>query len=236
MKRLMNEAGTMFEDEDEISACFVDYFENLFRSNLGGETDPVVNLVEPMVSEDMAAMLAAPFRRDEVTFALSQMHPNKAPGPDGMNALFYQSFWNIIGEDVIDKVMLFLNNIDDVGDVNQTHIVLIPKKQHCESPVDFHPISLCSVLYKLVSKVLANRMKNVLPGVIHESQSGFVPGRLITDNVLVAYECFHFLRKKNTGKKGYLGLKLEMSEAYDRVEWGFLEKMMIKLGFPSGYV
>ncbi|XP_048498315.1 uncharacterized protein LOC104897505 [Beta vulgaris subsp. vulgaris] len=233
---IKNEAGTIFEDEDEIADCFADYFDNLFRSNLGGETDPVVNLVENMVSDDMAAMLAAPFRRDEVLFALSQMHPNKAPGPDGMNALFYQSFWNIIGEDVIDKVLLFLNNIDDIGAVNHTHLVLIPKKQHCESPVDFRPISLCNVLYKLVSKVLANRMKNVLPDVIHESQSSFVPGRLITDNVLVAYECFHFLRKKKTGKKGFLGLKLDMSKAYDRVEWRFLEKMMLKLGFPRGYV
>lgn len=72
--------------------------------------------------------------------------------------------------------------------------------------------------------------------VIHESQSGFVPGHLITDNVLVAYECFHYLRKNKTGKKGYMGLKLEMSKAYDRVEWDFIEKMMEKMGFPSSYV
>ena len=211
------------------------YFENLFTSNGLGDMDPVLNLVEPKINSDMAAELAAPFRREEVILALSQMHPNKSPGPDGMNALFYQSFWNFIGEDVVDKIMLFLNNVEDISAINQTHLVLIPKKKHCESPVDFRPISLCNVMYKLVSKVLANRLKKVLPDVIHESHSGFVPGRLITDNVLVAYECFHYLRKKKKGKKGYLGLKLDMSKAYDRVEWSFVENMMRKLGFPECY-
>ena len=67
--------------------------------------------------------------------------------------------------------------------------------------------------YKIIFKVLANRIKRVLPSIIHESQSGFVPGQYITDNILVAYECFHFLRKKTRGKEGYMGLKLDMSKA-----------------------
>ena len=234
--RIKDLMGTWYEEEDDIAECFASYFENLFTSNQVGDMAPVVDLVEPKINAEMGQQLAAPFRREEVIQALSQMHPNKAPGPDGMNALFFQSFWGIIGEDVVDKIMLFLNNGEDIRAVNQTHIVLIPKKKNCETPVDYRPISLCNVMYKLVSKVLANRMKQVLPDVIHESQSGFVPGRLITDNVLVAYECFHYLRKKKKGKKGYLGLKLDMSKAYDRVEWSFVEKMMDKLGFPANYV
>lgn len=232
---IKNAAGDVFEEEEDIMECFVDYFNHLFTSTNNCDMDPVLDLVDPLVDDRMKEMLAAPYRREEVSLALSQMHPNKAPGPDGMNALFYQTFWETIGEDVTDKILNFLNGVDDIGAVNQTHIVLIPKKKHGESPVDYRPISLCNVIYKLASKVLANRMKQVLPMVIHESQSGFVPGRLITDNVLVAYECFHFLRKKKKGKKGYLGLKLDMSKAYDRVEWCFLEKMMLKIGFPESY-
>lgn len=77
----------------------------------------------------------------------------------------------------------------------------------------------------------------MLPLIIDESQSGFVPGRLITDNILVAYECFHYLRKKKTGKEGFLGIKLDMSKAYNRVEWFFfLEKMMLKLNLPDCFV
>lgn len=83
---------------------------------------------------------------------------------------------------------------------------------------------------------VANRLTKVLSMVIHESQSGFVPGRLIIDNILVAYECFHYLRKKKKGKMGYLGLKLDMSKAYDRVKWSFLEQMMVPLGFPGSFI
>ena len=149
---------------------------------------------------------------------------------------FIKKYWPIIGDNVIEKVLSFLNYGSEVGDVNHTHIVLIPKKKVCETPTDFRPISLCNVIYKLISKVLASRMKKSLPDVIHESQSGFVPGRLITDNIWVAYEYFHYPRKKKTGRTRYMGLKMDMSKAYDRVEWVFLEKMMLKMGFPSHYV
>lgn len=154
VQRLKDAAGNYFDDNDEITKCFTSYFDNLFSSNLAGEVGPVLVLVAPMVGDEMVAMLDAPFRREEVTLALSQMHPNKALGPDGMNALFYQTFWSIIREDVIDKIMSFLNNMEDIGNVNKTHIVLILKKQHCESPVDFRPISLCNVIYKLSQKSL----------------------------------------------------------------------------------
>ena len=233
---MRDEAGTWFDEEEEITECFVSYFETLFGSDNNCDVTPVIELVKPLVNGTMKDMLAAPFSGDEVKKAIAQMHQNKAPEPDEMNALFYQTFWETIGEDVTRKVLNFLNGVDNIGEVNQTHIVLIPKKKHCESPGDFRPISLCNVIYKIVVKVLANRLKEVLPMIIHESQSGFVPGRLIMDNVLVAYECFHYLRKKKTGKKGYLGLKLDMSKAYDRVDWNFLEKMMTKLGFPTSFI
>ena len=84
--------------------------------------------------------------------------------------------------------------------------------------------------------MLANRLKQILPSVISTTQSAFVPGRLITDNVLVAYELLHTMHSKKKGKKGSLALKLDISKAYDRVEWPFLKGIMTKLGFPDVWI
>ena len=108
--------------------------------------------------------------------------------------------------------------------------------QNPESVKDFRPISLCNVLYKIIAKVLANRLKKILPHIISESQSAFVPGRLISDNILIAFETLHHMKNMKGNKQGYMALKLDMSKAYDRVEWAFLERIMLKMGFSESWV
>ena len=114
---------------------------------------------------------------------------------------------------------------------NEATVVLIPKVKNPNKMKDLRPISLCNVLYKIVSKVLANRLKLILSEIIAPNQSAFVPGRLITDNILLAYEVTHYVQNKRSGSQGYAALKLDMSKAYDRVEWQFLNRMMLRMGF-----
>ncbi|KAL0442405.1 UNVERIFIED_CONTAM: hypothetical protein Slati_1963200 [Sesamum latifolium] len=121
-------------------------------------------------------------------------------------------------------------------DFNATHIVLIPKCKCPEHLSQFRPISLCNVVYKIASKTIANRLKVFLDKIISPVQSAFVPGRLISDNILLAFEINHFLNTKSKGKQGWMALKLDVSKAYDKVEWSFLERVMSKLGFPPSFV
>lgn len=102
--------------------------------------------------------------------------------------------------------------------MNHTFITLILKKKTPEKVTDYRYISLCNVLYKIIAKVLVNRLKLILPHVISSTQSAFVLVRLIIDNVIVAYELMHFFRQKKTRKEGFMSLKLDISKTYDRVE------------------
>lgn len=116
---------------------------------------------------------------------------------------------------------------------NDTQIVLGSNMKNPKRVTNYRPISLCNSVYKLASKTLANRLKKILPTIIKDSQSAFVHGRLITNNVLVAFDTMHHINQKNSGKIRDMALKLDMSKTYDRVEWVFLDKIMENLGFSS---
>ena len=180
--------------------------------------DECLDAVPCKVTPDMQNILSSEFNADEIKVALFQMGPAKAPGLDGVNALFYQNFWHIVGDIVIAAVLDYLNSRIMVLEINHTNIVLILNVKNPEKMTDFRPISLCNVMYKIISKVLANRLKRVLPHIISSTQSAFVPGRLITDNILVAYETLHAMHGRKKAKKGSLALKLDINKAYDRVE------------------
>ena len=119
---------------------------------------------------------------------------------------------------------------------NETIIVLIPKVQNPDRLKDLRPISLCNIINKIVAKTVACRLKTVLADIISFSQSTFVPGRLITDNILAAYELTHYMHRRKGGRDGIAAVKLDMSKAYDRVEWEFLEGIMLKMGFSVSWV
>jgi hypothetical protein len=131
-----------------------------------------------------------------------------------------------VGSEVCRAVLHFLNESKMEEKINVTHSALIPKKTIPSYVSDFMLISLCNVIYKLISKVLVNRLKIILPHVISANQSAFILDRLISDNIVAAYETLHFMHTKMWSKVGYMGIKLDMSKMYDRVEWVFLEVVM----------
>ncbi|XP_020153203.1 uncharacterized protein [Aegilops tauschii subsp. strangulata] len=177
--------------------------------------EQVLATVPRKVTPDMNLALNAPYSQEEVKNALFQMFPTKAPGPDGFPAHFFQRHWEICKDEVTNVVLKIVEGNESAESINETVLVLTPK---------------------IASKVIANRLKVVLPDIISEEQSAFVPGRLITDNIITAYECLHFMKRNKAKKHQSCALKLDMMKAYDRLEWPYLRAIMLKLGFTNRWV
>jgi ribonuclease HI len=236
IKRIEDEEGRVWKKTKEISVAFTSFYQNLFSAGEVEGVEQCLEGLEARVSGEMNTNLLREFVAEEVDYALKQMHPLKSPGPDGFSACFYQRSWSTVRMEVCKAVLDFLNHDRFDNSINSTNIVLIPKKKSPSQITDYRPISLCNVIYKLIAKVLANRMKQVLVQIISPTQSAFLPGRLITDNVLVAFEALHTMDARMKGRQGFMALKLDMSKVYDRVEWEFLEAIMLKLGFAERWV
>ena len=158
--------GGLATKPEDIEVVATEYYKQLFSVQEQLEPDLVVEHVPARVTEAMNDQLTRPYTTDEVERALRLMKPNKAPGPDGFTAGFYQLHWDLLGNDVIRAVLDFLNGGVLSDDINQTTIVLIPKTRNPQEMKEYRLISLCNVLYKICSKVLALRLRECLDEIV----------------------------------------------------------------------
>ncbi|KAL5560150.1 hypothetical protein UlMin_036361 [Ulmus minor] len=235
---LCDSNGCWQDDIGVVSGVIQHYFNNIFQSNCPtmDQINLVTDSIPTRVSPEMKNCLLKPFTEDDVKAAVFGMSRTKAPGFDGMPALFFKKYWQFVGQDVIRTCLGLLNSNCNVGMLNKTIISLIPKVDRPKTMKYFRPISLCYVLYKIISKCLANRLKVFLDDLISENQSAFVGGRLIHDNIIAGYEGIHLMKKGRLGNGKKMALKLDMSKAFDRVEWKFIEVVMFKLGFAESWI
>ncbi|KAL0461310.1 UNVERIFIED_CONTAM: putative mitochondrial protein [Sesamum latifolium] len=212
ISRLKDPVGVWRDKEEDIQTILLKHFRSIFASSrpLVEHIDEVVSSVPTRITPEMNSKLALPFTPAEVKQAT-------------------------FGSDVTKSVIRILNEHVLIHKMNYTHVVLIPKVNSPEVVSELRPISLCNVV-KIASKCIANRLKDIMDAIVSPSQSAFIPGRLITDNVLLAFEQNHFLKVSSRAKQGFVALKLDMSKAYDRVEWSFLRRVLLRLGFESGFV
>lgn len=167
----------------------------------------------------------------EIKDALFSIHPGKAPGPDGFSACFFQSNWNVVGDDMIKEVQAFFQSGCMPRTINEIHIRLIPKITSPKRVSDYRPIALCNVSYKIISKLLARRLQPLLGALITETQFAFVPKRTISDNVLITHELLHYLKTSKAKKHFYMVVKTDMSKVYDRMEWDITKAAILRFGF-----
>ncbi|EAZ45614.1 hypothetical protein OsJ_30281 [Oryza sativa Japonica Group] len=187
ISKLRGPDGTVYSATKDLENLATDYFNDMFTA------DPTVD-------------------HSRVTRLFQQ----KAHGPDGFPARFYQRNWGLIKSDVVRVVKEFFHTGIMPDGINETAIVLIPKVNQPMELKEFRPINLCNVIYKIVSKCLVNRLRPILDDLISQNQSAFVPGRMITDNALLAFECFHSIQRNKSPGKAACAYKLDLSKAYDR--------------------
>jgi hypothetical protein len=165
---------------------------------------------------------------------LSNIGSTKALGSNGFTALFYKKYWSIVKDVVLSSIWDFFENHHLQREQNHTFTTLIPKQLGASSVHQFRPISLCNIIYKIISKILANKFKG-LHHFISPHQSAFVPTITIQDNTIMAHEHFHTVNS-NTGRGGLMAIKIDMEKAFDRMKWNFILAILSKLGFHSTWI
>jgi hypothetical protein len=235
IKRIRGLNGNWTYDPEEINELANNFFRELYTKDSAVCPDDLLSLIHEPITENINSSLCREFTDDEIGDALFQIGPLKAPGPDGMPGRFFQQNWAVMKDDVMKAVKDFFGKVMPEG-MNDTVIVLIPKGNSPERLEDYRPISLCNITYKIISKCLVNRLRPFLNGLISETQSAFIPERLITDNAVIAFECFHKIQGSKNPNDTHCAYKLDLSKAYDRVDWNFLERSLRKLDFSETWI
>lgn len=161
------------------------------------------------------------------------MQPFKALRIDGLHAFFYRSQWHIVGASVCNLVKNVFNDTGVPHPINKTLIVLIPKNDQPSSLRMYKPISLCSMIYKTITKIASNRLKTILPNLIGLTQISFVLGQNITENIIIAQEIIHNMLQKK-GKRGQILIKVDLEKAYDCLSWSFIRETLCEVRLPAG--
>jgi hypothetical protein len=228
--RLFSPNVGWISDRTAIGRCFITPFKDLFKTTNVSPPFELLDLFQPSISDDDNSLLYAIPTQFEIYTTIPSLGRLKAPDPDGFTALFYLKYWDIIKHTVLPVVWNFFNHNQLLREQNHTFLALILKKMGASTVQHFRPICLCNIIYKIISKQLANRLKPLFSNFIYPLQTAFVPNRLIQDNSILAHEMLHILKSKR-GRGGLMAINIDMEKAFDKIEWNFLLAILQKLGF-----
>lgn len=222
------------EIKEEAVRFFSEFLNHKPDSYIGTTTEELKELMEFRCSSEDCRLLEAEVTQEEIRKVLFAMPSNKSPGPDGYPCEFFKSAWSVVAQDFLVAVQsVFKYGFLPKG-VNSTILALVPKKTDSLEMKDYRPIACCNVLYKVVSKILANRLKLLLPRLITENQSAFISGRLLMENVLLASELVKDYHKETISSRCVM--KIDVSKAFDSVQWSFVIQSLEAIGVPLCFI
>jgi hypothetical protein len=178
--------------------------------------------------------LIQPITDQEIWNALKDIGDTKAPGIDGFNSKNFKVSWNVIKSDVFAAIHEFFDHDRLYVAVNCALVTLIPKSSDAKTMKDMRPIACCTTFYKIISKILTTRLSKVIIVVVDESQSAFVPGKVIQDNIIIAHELLRGYNRKHISPR--CAIQMDLQKAYDTVEWTALETIMREMNFPPKFI
>ncbi|CAJ2645555.1 unnamed protein product [Trifolium pratense] len=220
----------LITNASDIESHVVNYFKDIFSSpNMCLDNGIIDQVIPNLITDDQNISLTCLPSMQEVHDAVFSMNKDGAPGPDGFGAIFYQTYWDIIANDVYKAVLQFFSNGWILPNYNSNNVVLIPKSHEADAINHFRPIALANFKFKIISKILASRLAMVAPTIISSNQRGFIPGRQISDCICLTSEAINMLNNKNFG--GNLAMKIDIRKAFDTLDWDFLLKVLHTFGF-----
>lgn len=219
---------------NDITHIFTQNFRNLYVSN-NNQTFSFNNCLCNTLDSSLQMDFCKYPDNSEIFSALKRIGPDKAPGPDGLNAHFFQKYWPNVGPSTIEIIKTFFVTNSLKTQINETRIILIPKNNNPYLINHFRPISLCNVLYKIIANILVNRIRPHIDKLISPLQNAFIPKRQISDNIGLAHEILHSMRRKKC-KTSYMALKIDLEKAYDKLEWNFIKNALTKINFPDKFI
>jgi ribonuclease HI len=226
----LQDGATIITDQNRISDHVVNFYKNLFCANVVLQDSVLAEDVIPsLVNDDTNAILTMLPSHSEIKAAVFALNKDSAPGPDGFGAFFFQNYWDIVKTDVINAVLEFFTSSWILPGFNSNIIALLPKFPEAASIDQFRPIAMANFKFKIISKILADRLASIMPNIISEEQKGFIHGRDIRDCLCIASEAANFLHNKSFG--GNLALKIDIAKAFDTLDWNFLLKVLKTFGF-----
>ena len=229
---LLKDGTDILSNSEDIEAHVLSYFTNIFSVNSDYVENDLPNKYIPqIVTLEENAMLTAIPPADEVKRAVFDLSGDAAPGPDGYSGHFYQCFWGIVGEDVVKSTQYFFLHNYIMPNLNSNLLILIPKVPGADKLDNFRPIALANFQFKIITKILADRLGLIAAKIISPNQRGFIPGRHIHDCIMTASEAVNLLHKKAYG--GNLAMKIDVRKAFDTVNWQFLIHVLRRFGFTD---
>eukprot|EP00253_Pinus_taeda_P013029 PITA_13029 len=228
--------GNRVMEQAEIEQVLIEHHKEILKEPQTDRTQAIQEIcsaIPCLVSEDQNKALMRAATLEEIEETVKAMKKGTAPGPDGFTVDFYQAGWHFLGKEILEMVEESKMNQKVWPALNSTFYALIPKTENREDPNGFRPIALCNVIYKIITAMMARRLKPMLEKLISAEQTGFVEGRQILDGLVVTQEVIHSLKTKH--QKGMM-IKLDLSKAYDRLNWNYLSKVLESFGFCKRWI